>query len=89
MMRLSIIYTDYREAIVMALEQFNCAHGAGRWKGERGAILDHAQEVYWELHDPRILLWAGVMAKLDPIAEFMYAIFQEEDGFFVNVPGDS
>ena len=70
------MYIDYREAILKALTEFNTAYGRGVWKGDRGAILDMAREVYWELHDPRILLFARVMAKLDCIANFIYGEFQ-------------
>lgn len=73
---LAIVYIDYRPAILAALRDFNKSYGRGVWKGDRGAILDIAHEVYWELHDSRILLWARGMARLDYVAEFIYGEFQ-------------
>jgi hypothetical protein len=78
--QLATVVIDHREELLSVLSKFNMAYGGNEWKGDRPTLL-HAHEVWLDLQDPRIILMAGVMKRTHCIAEYIYSIFQEEDGF--------
>ena len=82
MTKLSIAYTEPRQALLNTFKKVNRADGQGKWVSPTGKpIVEHIREVFYEMHDPRVVFPAMVVAKLHPLALFIYAVFQEEGGF--------
>ena len=73
---LATMALDFRAEFLSAFEKYNEAYGSGSWKTNEKILVEMVHEVYKELHDPRLMMFFGVLRKLHPIAEYIYTVFQ-------------
>ena len=73
---LAILVLEHRTGLNKMLEDYNAAYGLGRWSTNKKVLMAMMKEIFNDMHDPRLMLFNGVLAATDPIANYLYTIFQ-------------